>query len=307
MDDDFDALKRDATAWIVRITSGSATTGDADALVAWRARSPDHERAFQEAARLWRDLGPALSRERRSSVTRRSFLALGGVAAGLAGGAVVMSELGFLPTLSSMLADYATAVGEQQTVHLPDGSMALLDGGSVLSLDYSAGTRQLQLSAGAAVFEVSGDDPRPFVVEAGGGRSKTVSASLSVTHGADSVAVECLRGEVSIDCLGTADLAEGEAISYSQHGLGEKVAADIETAAAWRKGLLIFKDRSLGDVISDINRHRRGKVMLARRSVGSYRVSGIFHLERPEEILAHIEDTLKLRPVGLIGGIILLV
>lgn len=307
MDDDFDALKRDATAWIVRITSGSATTGDADALIAWRARSPDHERAFQETARLWKDLGPALGRERRSSFTRRSFLALGGMAAGLAGGATVMSELGFLPTFSSMLADYATAVGEQRKVNLADGSVVLLDGGSVLSLDYSGGKRQLRLDAGAAVFEANGDDPRPFIVEASNGFSQTAEGSLSVTYGADSVSVECLRGTVRTDCLGTANLAEGEAISYSSHGLGERVAADIETAAAWRTGLLIFKDRSLGDVISDINRHRRGKVLLTRRSVSSRRVSGIFHLDRPEEILAHIEDTLQLRPVGLVGGIILLV
>ncbi|MEZ2127926.1 MULTISPECIES: FecR domain-containing protein [unclassified Sinorhizobium] len=309
MDDDFEALKREATAWIVRITSGTATREDADALVKWRSQSEAHERAFQDAARLWKNLAPALGNRGKSPgalLTRRAFLATGSLAAGAAGISFGLSELGFLPTLDALLSDYATAVGEQRTVQLPDGSTAMLDGGTALSLDFTPQARNLHLTTGAAVFDVVTDDRKPFVVTAGDGNSTAASGSFSVTHGVDSVWADCLNGNIRVQCLGTTDLVEGESISYSSRGLGEKITSDIETAAAWRKGLLIFKNRPLGDVVSDLNRHRRGKVMIARRDLRSRRVSGVFHLSRPEEILAHLEDTLQVRPINLVGGVVLL-
>lgn len=309
MDDDFEALKREATAWIVRITSGTATTDDADALLAWRARSAAHEEAFQASARLWKNLGPALGHGKKANVTtitRRSFLAAGSLAASAAGGGLILSELGFLPTVGAILADYATGVGEQRTVQLPDGSTTTLDGGTTLTLDFSPSGRRLELTSGAAVFDVVADPARPFVVTAANGNTTAIGTSFSVTHGEDDVSVECLRGRISVECLANSDLIDGEAISYSRQGLGEKIAMDAETAAAWRQGLLVFKDRSLADVVSDLNRHRRGKVMIARSDLRARRVSGVFHLSRPDEILAHLEETLQVRPVNLVGGIVLL-
>ncbi|MGK6317383.1 FecR family protein [Neorhizobium sp. DT-125] len=309
MDGDFEALKREATAWVVRITSGTATADDADALMRWRARSPAHEQAFREAARLWKNLGPVLGQKSKSSsavLTRRAFLTTGSLAAGAAGVGFGLSQLGFLPTLEALLSDYTTGVGEQRTVQLPDGSTAMLDGGTTLSLDFTQQARNLRLTSGAAVFDVVAEDRRPFVVKAQDGSSAAASGSFSVTHGVDSVSVDCLKDGVRVECLGTADLVEGEGISYSSRGLGEKVASDVETAASWRKGLLIFKNRPLGDVVSDLNRHRKGKVVIARRDLRSRRVSGVFHLARPEEILAHLEDTLHVRPINLVGGVMLL-
>ncbi|MET3794930.1 FecR family protein [Aquamicrobium terrae] len=309
MDGDFDALKREATAWVVRLTSGTATIEDGDALRAWRARSSEHERAFREAARLWNNLGPALGNERRHAVpvvTRRSFLAAGGVAASAAGAAFIMSDLGFLPSVNGLLADYTTAVGEQKSIDLPDGSTAVLDGKSALVMGYTEDARHLSLTAGAAVFEVEGADPRPFVVSAAEGRSILSSGTLSVAHAVKDVSVECIQGTVKVDCLTSITLVKGEGVVYSAAGLGQKGMAEVETAAAWRKGLLVFNDRSLADVVADLNRHRRGKVMLASNTLGSQRISGVFHLDRPQEILAHFENALHIRSVNLVGGIVLL-
>src|SRR3974377_1873781 len=56
---ELDPLLREALAWVIRLNSGTATTDDAAALALWRAQSPEHEAAFGEAVRLWRDLGQA--------------------------------------------------------------------------------------------------------------------------------------------------------------------------------------------------------------------------------------------------------
>lgn len=309
LDRDFDALKSEATTWIVRLTSGTATAADANALKQWRATSGAHEKAFREAALVWNTLGPALEERlqpARAVLTRRRVLFAGGLAASSAGVAVALSALGILPSLDMMLADYSTAIGEQRTFQLPDGSTAMLDGGSALSIHFSGDARRATLMTGAAVFDVAQDAARPFRVSAGSGETTGPGASFTVKLDVEDVSVECLRGRIQVECLGSADLDPGEAVRYSQYGLRPKDKMDVETAAAWRKGLLIFNDRSLADVVSDLNRHRKGKVIVARSALGARRVSGVFHLDRPEEILAHLEATMQTQPVSLPGGVVLL-
>ncbi|MDE1991486.1 MAG: FecR domain-containing protein, partial [Rhizobiaceae bacterium] len=287
----------------------NATVADADALKRWRAASDRHEQAFREAAQAWQRLGPALGARQiapRAIMTRRRLLTAGGLAAGSAGVALGLSQIGILPLLDTWFADYATGIGEQRTVRLPDGSMATLDGGTALSIHFSQTDRAATLSSGAAVFDVAADAQRPFRLNAANGETASFDASFSAALGSDDVSIECLRGNVKVDCRGSDDLAEGEAVSYSSDGLGEKSKADVETSAAWRKGLLIFRNRTVADVVSDLNRHRKGKVIIASRSLRSQRVSGVFHLDRPEEILSHLETTMQTRPVALPGGIVLL-
>lgn len=309
LDRDFDALKSEATTWIVRLTSGAATAADADALKRWRATSSAHEKAFREAALVWNTLGPALDQRldpARTVLTRRRVLFAGGLAASSAGVTVALSALGILPSLDMMLADYSTAIGEQRTFRLPDGSTATLDGGTALSINFSENVRRATLTTGAAVFDVTQDPARPFRVSAGSGETTGPGASFTIKLGVEDVSVECLRGRIEVECLGSSDLDAGEAVRYSQYGLSAKEKTGVETAAAWRKGLLIFNNRSLADVVSDLNRHRKGKVIIASSAIGGHRVSGVFHLDRPEEILAHLEATMQTRPVSLPGGVVLL-
>lgn len=68
-----DPLVREAIAWVVRLTSGEATTTHAALIQRWRVQSPQHEEAFRQAVRLWKwfkthpsTSASALSRQRRS-------------------------------------------------------------------------------------------------------------------------------------------------------------------------------------------------------------------------------------------------
>ena len=57
-------------AWIVRLKSGEATLEDAEQLIDWRARSPAHERAFRDAVRCWRAIGPELEKRQPDRISR---------------------------------------------------------------------------------------------------------------------------------------------------------------------------------------------------------------------------------------------
>ncbi|MEP7453314.1 FecR family protein [Phyllobacterium sp. SB3] len=304
-----EALKQQAIGFIIRITSGDATTEDADRLAEWRALSAEHEQAFYETASLWKNLGPALSVEPENvpaNLSRRGFIVGGSIAASLAGCGIVLSDLGYIASLGAMFSDYATAVGEQRSVKLPDGSTAVLDGGTILSLSYSDEIRQARLVSGAAVFDIAKDVRRPFELLASNGSVAMTEASFAIRKGVDDVSVDCLKGSLHVDCSSSVQLTAGEGVNYTANGLKPKSAIDLDTAAAWRDRLLIFQDQSLENVVADLNRNRRGKILIARNELRTRHVSGIFHLDQPHEIISQLEETLQLHPVNLGGGIVLL-
>jgi transmembrane sensor len=54
----------------VRLKSGEATLEDAEQLIDWRAKSPAHERAFRDAVRCWRAIGPELAKQQPGRIVR---------------------------------------------------------------------------------------------------------------------------------------------------------------------------------------------------------------------------------------------
>lgn len=298
------ALSDAAIDWLVRLKSGHATADDHAAFAAWREQSTEHELAAREAEMVWHGVGLAGDRartlqrkERRAKVTRRAVLGGGTLAA-----------VGFIVARSGvigprLLADYVTEVGEQRTVGLVDGSSVFMNANSAFSVKFSARERRLSLLEGQAVFTVAHDTARPFIVEAGDGQTRAVGTVFDVDIRSDQVIVTVVEGVVAI----TTDQAPDPVVArvdqrvhYLPRGrpsTPEAANADIETA--WRRGKLIFNRRPLADVVGDIERYRRGRIVLVGDGLRSLEVTGVFDLNDPEAILRTIEDSLPVQMTRL--------
>lgn len=300
-----DPVQREAVAWVVRLTSGEATVDDAERLKAWRARSAAHEQAFRLAGAAWKGTDGRVGTVRRRGMSRRLFLAGAGAGSALAAGWAGAS-LGVLPSLDSLMSDYATGVGEQRRISLTDGSAIELDGASALDAQFTPEARTVRMVSGAALIDVA-PDARPFRTLAGPGEVTARDASFAVAVGTDETLVECTRGKLDIACRdATARLVAGERATLSEKGVSAPAPMDPGVAAPWRRGLLVFEDRPLAQVVEDINRHRRGRVVLARAGLGARRINGVFHLDRPDEIIGNLAASLRLAQFELPGGIVLL-
>ena len=77
-----------------------------------------------------------------------------------------------------------TAVGEQREMQLPDGSMIALNTDSQLEVTYGENYRDVRLLKGEALFEVTRDPARPFIVDAGIRRVEAVGTAFVVHLGA---------------------------------------------------------------------------------------------------------------------------
>lgn len=292
-------LERRALDWIVRITSGEATDADREEFTRWRGTAPEYEAAALQAIRTWRDTGAAAASmvavprsARPLHLSRRLVLQGGVLAASVTGAAVLGTELGFLPTFRQALADYRTTAGEQRRLDIWDGISIDLNTRTGLAVDTDKGGRHFRLVGGEAAFTVRLRADRPLILQAD---NVSVSASQGVfvvRIEGRSVLVSCLEGSVDLVAPDSSTLKPSQQAQCSDRGVTTVAAVDPGVVAGWRRGQLVFRDEALSAVVSELNRYKKGKIVIVDRTVGSRRVSGVFHLNRIDEALDHLQTAL---------------
>jgi len=320
---DADVLKREATAWVVRLSSGEATRNDLQDLRSWCQRSPSHAAAFDRARSLWQALGPAgelyLGHDGatagarpgrvgsgRAGVSRRGIL-VGALATAAAVPMVVVPPWHLWLSAAEVMADYHTRVGEQRRIALADGAVLELNTASALNVDPRDGGDRLELLSGEVAVTTASDQPRPILVRVGGGEVSARAASFTVRHGADETRVTCLAGTVVIRCGGgDASLGPGQQIELGGQRLGPAVAVDTTAVAAWRQNMLIFHNEPLVRVIAEVNRYRPGRIVLLRTDLAERLVSARFKLDRLDDVVTQIRQVFTVEVRTLPGGIVVL-
>jgi transmembrane sensor len=107
-----------------------------------------------------------------------------------------------------------------------------------------------------------------------------------------SVRVTCVDGAVDIVQRGQLRLRPGEQAEWESERLLQVAEVDVEVVTGWRRGLLIFRNEPLEGVVAELNRYRPGLILVASGRLAQRRISGVFHLDRTDEALTHIEQTL---------------
>lgn len=317
-----DALRQDAHAWLVRLTSGKATQDDARAFARWRDTSPRHRHAFEEARDQWRLLAPAAEHVlntrpeaadyhrrtlREPVIGRRVFLgtALGAVAA--TGVALIHPPFGLWAPAGEWRADYRTGVGEQRTVMLADRVSVTMN--TRTSVRRVAGTSQamaVDLLGGEAAFDVP-PAGGIFNVAAGAGRSIASDGRFDVRYLDGKVCVTCLRGRVRVEHpAGVRALLAGQQTVYDERSVSGVTTVDAADVSAWRRGELVFRRATLASVIAEINRYRPGRVVLMTDALQDKTLTARFRLDALDVALVQIERSFDLSARTLPGGVLLL-
>ncbi|CAI2718814.1 FecR family protein [Nitrospina watsonii] len=307
-----ETVSDEAVAWFARLRSGDATQETRRQFEDWRAQSPLHAREFDRVSACWTDLdGLQAWADRRLAGNKNA----GRIPVHLQGGtrkraaarwaaslaAVLLILLGanfwLLDAWVRLASDHHTETGEQNTFNLADGSTVYLDTGSALSVDFSPETRRLELHRGRALFVVAADKDRPFEVVAGHGTVQALGTAFEVHRKPDRVVVTVLESKVRvIRDTSVAKLVPGQQIHFGPDtGLSGVESVDRGKIAIWRRGKLAFNDQTLGEVIEEVNRYRKGAILILDDQLRASRVSGIFDIHEPDAVLQALEDTLPIR------------
>lgn len=282
-------VEQEASEWIARLDADDVTAEDRARFEAWRRAHPRNARAFEELSQTWQRFlkGAPLA---HSPDTRRQRWSWALAAAA----AVLLTVLGSLYLQRPIpLAPFETAVGEQLTVPLPDGSSLELNSNSLAHVDYSSRRRIIHLDRGEAFFKVAHDARRPFWVTAGGGWVRAVGTEFNVYLRPTSLQVTVRDGTVQAgegrDLRTAAELDEQKLAPWVTLTRGQQAdlaasaarkralsADELAEAMAWRGGTVAFENRPLAEVVAELNRYSPEQLIIEDDALRTLRVGGTF-------------------------------
>lgn len=287
-DADKDRLFEEATDLIIRLQSDQANPVARDLVALWRARGPDHEAAWTEAAEIHGMAGKILEDRQRAGQSKAGLSRRDVILTGLAGFAALGAGTAFGPTLLMRArADHVTTTAELSRIDLPDGSIVTLGPNSAMRSEFTLERRRVELLAGMAFFEVAKDTTRPFQAVADDLTCSALGTAFDLSIDAGLLTVSVEHGLVDVSAPG-ASLTQGERLAQGDWltldgstWSVERGRRDADQVAAWRQGMIVADRETMASVVARIARWQPGRVVIANPSYGARRVSGVFDLHDP--------------------------
>ena len=315
-----ESIEAEAHRWMIRLDD-EPTIEDREAFKQWVNQSNEHRAAFEDVIGFSAEMDLVsqivLPRERVSLEKGGASVFSGwGAFRHLATASCLVLALAVLVLPGNPDEVYMTAIGEQKTVELEDGSWVLLNTNSRLRVDYHAEYRRLVLERGEAHFDVAHNKARPFEVYAGEGLVRAIGTAFSIHLRTRQVGVLVTEGIVEIDSIQPNESSElelpsdVEAVSRSApKARGMRVNAGhllvydrelitaVETAAveqmdeqlSWHDGTLVFDGESLEQVVAAVSRYTQLKIIIPQKKTRALEVGGVFKIGDIESFLDALE------------------
>lgn len=333
-------IQAEASMWLVVLEREEVSEADLAEFRKWLNQSTRHRATFNSLQYLWKDLAAlqelddiaesvsTIASQHQSTASKgaarnRDFQKRwpwGRMAASFLLGLVLVAVLSqqYMDSLYLQEA-HVTAVGEQRTLTLPDGSTLQLNTDSHVQVDYSRASRSIHLEQGEVHFDVERDTRRPFLVYAGGGLVEAVGTAFTVRlRPHDEVEVTVEEGRVALAVVvdqegGTSQANLASALRSPQQKLAELTAgqstvfgaqvdriaqmqpSEINRKLAWRQGLLAYADDPLYSVVADVSRYTDIRIEIVDSELSSMPVAGYFRVGEVHALLDSLELTFGLR------------
>ena len=186
-----------------------------------------------------------------------------------------------------------TGRGEIKTVFLPDQTEVTLNAGSRIKYpaNFTEDERSVEL-AGEALFNVTSDPTRPFIVKTENMNVRVVGTVFDVKEYANdlSLSVSVASGKVEVDL-------DGEKLILEQNqqmkmdkstGMFEKLTIDAGKYFSWTDGILYFYRTPICEVVNMLNRHYPQTEVELAEGEYSFLITGEHNSKRLEVVLTSI-------------------
>ncbi|MEJ0037817.1 MAG: FecR domain-containing protein [Gammaproteobacteria bacterium] len=327
----------EAADWFARLQDAGSSSALREEFSQWLLRSPMHVEEFLAVTRAWGDLAHApadvystesLIAAARAERGRSNVVSFGDALRGepakepvavparrfslaLAATLVVLM-IGVIAYVGVQrwagLQHIRTALGEQRTIALADGSFIHLNTGSDLTVALGPHERRIRLLRGEARFDVAKDRNRPFFVETRQATVRAVGTVFNVRAAGASTAVTVVEGRVEVTRRGdptptvesagaatpvtraTAQLGPGERAAVTSSGqILPNTGPPVERVLAWSEQRLVFRDEALADVIAEFNRYQEHPTRIADPALAAVTISGTFATNDAASLLQYLE------------------
>ena len=234
---------------------------------------------------------------------RRKFITL-------AASAAALTVLAAVWTWFALLGVYNTAIGEQRSIELPDGSTVEMNSKSSIRVRYAKNERVVDLLEGQALFHVAKDRARPFVVRADCTRVRAVGTEFDVYERKSSTVVTVVEGEVAVVApvqsgtqppaggsaapndmrLATISVSAGEQLMVTPNLTRKAEHANTAAATAWTERRIVFESATLSEVAEEFNRYNQRQLVIDDPGLYDFHISGVFSSTDPESLIRFLRE-----------------
>lgn len=305
-----DSMEDAALRHFARLRSGDPAA-QAD-LERWLEADPAHRAAYDDLRQLWGEIGiyrsePAILEMREEALgalrhRRRLRVALTGLAATVAL-AVGVGTIWYQGRPGAGVSkpvperQFATSVGKMQTVVLADGSTAVMDSDSAISVRVGqSGERKVRVTRGRALFEVAKLPGRTFTVEAGPVAVIALGTKFDVYHKVDGVDVDLVEGRLRVEEAGRSADVSGPDTARLEMTAGDRLEVRrdkwllargaIGRSVDWTGGQLVFEQATIAEIVGELARYTDRRLVIADSAAGSRRMSAVIRIDDPLAFLS---------------------
>ncbi len=280
---------------------GETTRQEEERILAWVEECPENRKEFSNAHILYAGLAlyaPLPAGGRRSNrILRRTVRYAVQIAAAVAlvVGTVHVSRTLCLKSLSRQEIAVSVPAGQRMQITLPDGSQIQLNSGTELRYPvvFARDSRRVKLS-GEALFEVTPDARKPFVVETFTSDIEVLGTRFDVLadEARSEFSTTLITGKVKVahrtDPAQTLVIRPGEKVSLVQGRLRKTQVEDFSDLC-WTEGLIHLKKMPFGKMMETFERAFGVKIRIEREELPQIRVvSGEIRISEGVDYALHV-------------------
>jgi transmembrane sensor len=268
-------IHEQAAKWFMRMRDAAPDAPDRSIFERWLLQNQAHANAYAAVAQTWDDFDSPKQLESLADAMLRKKLAQDAkrkkISAHLAKAAAV-TMFGFIALFGYhswqaqpvMQMAQNSAVGQIISQELSDGSKLTLDANSQVEVTYYRDKRLVKLMRGQAVFEVTKDAARPFVVDSETALITVLGTRFLVNRIDNRVRVAVDHGRVqvqAVDAKGNAIhppiiITNGQMAEVTASLQANRIAHPAADAFAFTQGKLVFEEATLSEVAETLSRYR---------------------------------------------------
>lgn len=293
---------------IAKTISGNASSAEIQKLEDWKNESAANKQLIQKSRKVWDKTNSHLSENEINSdksglsqsynqhlsgqiktIRRKTFIyklaAILAFPIALAIGWYFSEAPVNFRKVPVQLAQVTSPKGHVSKCILPDGTQVWVNTGSTITYDvnrFNKNIREVNLE-GEAYFEVTSDKKKLFSVNTPVASINVTGTAFNVTAYPGDTNFETVLAEGSVNLQFKTDAEKnitmhpGQRVIYNRKTNEMDVReVDANIFTSWRNGELLFKDATLNDLITELERIYDIKFHLQPRDLGDSRFRGMF-------------------------------
>jgi transmembrane sensor len=307
-------IDNEAAGWLTKLDRGNVSAGDRRALKLWLSQAPEHAQALDKLAAMWSEMDFLLNgipETNKRNVPNPFLLLMPSRKMTYALSVFVICTVSLFfwqgpEPVATETSFHSTRIGTHRLEQFSDGSSAHLNTNSIIETEFSNFARIVRLLRGEALFDVTHDPDRPFIVYAGNRVVKAIGTKFVVRLDSENIVLTVTDGQVQLSKRQKGDgpapksqeqeiilVSKGERVEVNDEVATPKPEViqnnDLERQLSWVSGQLVFENERLEQVIEEVSRYVPDRIIIDDPELLDTRISGRLKIGDTDALLEAIE------------------